>query len=129
MNRSGWLENSLRINKEVTMFGGLANLAKLMSNPQAIQQQAQEMRNKLAASRITGESVEGHVQVVVTGDFRVLEVQVSEELSNLAKPEIEQHILAACAEALIKARQMTTSEMSQLTQSLGLPGLDKFLQM
>lgn len=111
------------------MFNGLANLARLMSNPKVVEDQAREMRARLTALRLTAESAEGHVQVVATGDHRIVSVTVSEHLSGLEKSEIEQHILAACSVALDKARQATAAELATITQNLGLPGLDKFLHL
>ena len=111
------------------MFNGLANMARLMANPKAAQDQAQEMRTRLAEMQLTANSAEGHVQVVATGDHRIISVTVSEQLSGLEKSEIEQHILSACSAALDKARQATASELATITQHLGLPGLDKFLQL
>ncbi len=111
------------------MFNGLANMARLMANPNAVKEQAQEMRTKLADMRLPGESAAGHVQVVATGDLRIVSVQVSQELSGFDRETIEMHIYTACTAALDKARQATTQELAQLTQNLGLPGLDKFLHL
>lgn len=111
------------------MFNGLASLARLMSNPQAIQEQAQQMKQRLAEMRLTATSEGGYVEVVVSGDHRVISMVFSESYSELEKEEMERHTYAACNAAFEQARQTTAEELSKLTQGLGLPGLDKFLQM
>jgi DNA-binding protein YbaB len=110
------------------MFGGLGKLAQLLANPQAIKQQAEEMRTRLAEMRIEGISAEGYVRVVVSGDHRVISVMVSEHLPALHRSDIEQHIHAALERALVLAREATSREISAMTGQLGLPGIENFLK-
>ncbi|MCA9088970.1 MAG: YbaB/EbfC family nucleoid-associated protein [Planctomycetaceae bacterium] len=109
------------------MFQGLAQMARLLSNPQELKDQAQDMKSRLAEMRLQGEAAEGRVQVEASGDHRILSVRIDDALMNADREIMEGHILSACNSALEKAREATARELSQLTSGLGLPGLDKFL--
>ncbi len=102
-------------------------MARLLSNPQELRDQAEDMKSRLAKMRLQGEAAEGRVQVEASGDHRILSVRIDDVLMSTDRETMEGHILAACNSALEKAREATARELSQLTSGLGLPGLDKFL--
>ncbi|MCA9081984.1 MAG: YbaB/EbfC family nucleoid-associated protein [Planctomycetaceae bacterium] len=109
------------------MFQGLAQMAKLLSNPQEIQNQAQQMKSRLADMRLPGDAAEGRVQVEASGDHRILSISIDEQLLQEGPEIVQGHVLSACNAALERARSAAAQELSQLTSGLGLPGLDKFL--
>jgi DNA-binding protein YbaB len=111
------------------MFGGLGKLAQLLANPQGLRDQAERMRTRLAELRVEGSSPQGEVRVVVSGDHRVISVQISPELQETEITLIEEHVQVAFSQAFERARAATARELSELSNSLGLPGFEQFLKM
>ena len=66
----------------------------------------------------------GMVKVVASGKQRIVSIQIEKEVVDPDDVEmLEDLILAAVNDALLKSQEMVTQEMSKLTGGLNIPGL------
>ncbi|MEZ6056360.1 MAG: YbaB/EbfC family nucleoid-associated protein [Planctomycetaceae bacterium] len=111
------------------MFKGLSQIAGLMKNARDIQARAAEMKDKLASIRVEGASGGGMITVVATGDQKIISCRI--EPSLLVSPDaevLEDLIVAACNQALDKAKAAAAEQMQSLAGGLDIPGLDETMK-
>ncbi|SEM67706.1 hypothetical protein SAMN05216227_100161 [Pseudorhodobacter antarcticus] len=103
-------------------LGGLGDMAKMMKAAQEMQGKMAEMQEGLDQIVVIGESGAGLVKARATakGDLTGLEIDPSIFVAS-EKEVVEDLILAAIKDAQGKARDRAQSEMSKLTEGLGLP--------
>ena len=101
------------------------------SNMQSMLKQAQKMQEDMAAKQAELEEREydisaggGVVNVKINGKKEILSVKLAEEIVDPDDIETLTDILtAAVNEAIKKVEAVSSSEMSQITGSLNLPGM------
>ena len=101
------------------------------SNMQSMLKQAQKMQEDMAAKKAELEEREydisaggGVVNVKINGKKEILSVKLAEEIVDPDDIEtLEDLIVAAVNEAIKKVEAVSSSEMSQITGSLNLPGM------
>ena len=101
------------------------------SNMQSMLKQAQKMQEDMAAKQAELEEREydisaggGVVNVKINGKKEILSVKLAEEIVDPDDIEtLEDLIVAAVNEAIKKVEAVSSSEMSQITGSLNLPGM------
>ncbi|AEX84567.1 hypothetical protein XO10_00860 [Marinitoga sp. 1135] len=101
--------------------GGKKNdLMKLMQEAQKTQelmeQELKNFENELAIKEFEATSGGGVVKVIVTGDLRVKDIEISEELADEEFEIIKDMIIAATNEAIDKAKQFKEEETEKITQ-------------
>jgi DNA-binding YbaB/EbfC family protein len=95
----------------------LSNLGALLGG---FQQKMQEMKEKAAAARSTGEAGGGLVKVTLTGTYEVVSVSIAE--GALEDREMcEDLVRAAVAEALRGVREETERNVRELSGGLPIP--------
>lgn len=108
------------------MFKGLANIGSLMKQAQAMGGKMKELQEELKVRRATGSAGGGMVEVEVNGASDVLSCKIDETLLAGGDRELlEDMIVTATNQALIKAKEMHAEAMQSLTGGLSLPGLDE----
>jgi DNA-binding YbaB/EbfC family protein len=108
------------------MFGALGNIASLLKNaPEMMRQmremqgRAEELKEQLSKVRVEGSAGGGMVRVEANGHLKVVNVSVEETLLSAADREmLEDLLVAATNQALEKAREALTAEMSKLAGNL-----------
>ena len=106
------------------MFKGLSNLAALMANPAKVQQQADEMRERLQAIRVEGAAGGGMVKVEMSGDSKVVAIQIEQSLLDSGDKEmLEDLLMSATNQAIEHAAKANAAEMANMAGTLGIPGL------
>lgn len=95
----------------------MGNLGALLGN---LPQRMQEMKERAANARFTGEAGGGLVRVVVTGEYQVDSVSIAEGAMQ-DREMLEDLVRAALAEALRKTRDDMANNLQQLTGGLPLP--------
>ena len=96
----------------------------LLSKAQQMQGKLADLQRELAAKRFEGSAGGGMVTAVVSGELRVLEIQVEPGLVAGGDREMIQDLTAAAVNAaLVNAQRGAQEEMQRLTGSLGIPGL------
>ena len=108
---------------------GLPNFGQLteaFKKAKQIQQDAQKLQDELENMQIEGKSDDEMVTVWINGNQLPLRVEVSNELLNLDKENIEQNILQAIQKAHETSTTTMKERMNDLTGglNLNLPGLD-----
>jgi len=105
-------------------FGG-ANLNNLMKQAQKMQKDMAKLQEELEQKTVEATVGGGAVAVVATGKKEIKEITIKPEVVDPEDVEMLQDlILAAVNEALRKADEMVSSEMSKITGGIGgFPGL------
>ena len=103
-------------------LGGLGDMAGMMKKAQEMQAKVAEMQEDLARIVVIGESGAGLVRARCTakGELTGLEIDPSIFVAS-EKEVVEALILAAIKDAQSKAAERSQSELSKLTEGLGLP--------
>jgi len=83
-----------------------------------------KLQEELAEKTVESSSGGGMVKVTANGRQQIVSIQVEKEVVDPDDVEMLQDlILAAVNDALAKAQEMVSSEMSKLTGGLNIPGL------
>ena len=110
------------------MLKGLGNLASLMKQAQEMQGQMEQLQVNLGRLKVEGSAGGGMVTVQVNGQQKVLSVTLDESLIESNDREmLEELLVAATNQALDKAKQSASEEMSKLAGGIDLPGLGEAL--
>lgn len=117
------------------MFGNLGNLTSLLRNApemmrqmQQIQGRMAELKESLSKIRVEGSAGGGMVKVEANGQQKVLRVSVEDSLLTSHDREmLEDLLVAATNQALEKAREAATQEMSKLAGDVDLSGMGDML--
>jgi hypothetical protein len=103
------------------MAKGFGNILK---QAQMMQQKLMELQDKMGDNRVEATAGGGMVTVVANGKQEVLSIKIDPSVVDPNDLEmLEDLVCAAVNEALRKAREMVTEEMSKLTGGLKIPGL------
>lgn len=105
------------------------DLTSLMQQAKVMQEKMAKIQQDLAKKSIIGSAGGGMVQITVTGQGEVLSVAIEKVVIDANEAEMLQDlIVAATNDALRKAKELSKSELAQLTGGLNLPGLSNFMQ-
>ena len=98
-------------------------LAGLMKQAQAMQENLKKAQDELAFIEVTGESGSGMVKILMTCKHQVKRVTIAPSLLNDDKDMLEDLIAAAFNDAARKAEETSEAKMGKLTGGMpGLPG-------
>ncbi len=102
-------------------------LAGLMKQAQAMQDNLKKAQDELAHIEVTGESGSGMVKVTITCKHEARRVSIDPSLMGDDKDMLEDLIVAALNDAHRKAEALSEEKMGRLTSGMpGLPGGMKF---
>jgi hypothetical protein len=102
----------------------MKGMGKMMKQAQQLQSKMLKLQEEMADKTVETSSGGGMVKVVANGRQQVLSIQIEKEVVDPDDVEMLQDlILAAINDALIKSQAMATQEMSKLTGGLNIPGL------
>lgn len=100
-------------------FGG-ANMGNLMKQAQKMQREMEKLQEELKEKTVEASAGGGAVKVTATGKKEITAIEINPEVVDPDDVEMLQDlILAAVNEALRKAEEMVSSEMSKITGGLG----------
>jgi DNA-binding YbaB/EbfC family protein len=100
------------------------NMASLMKQAQAMQEQMTKIQEEAASKQVSGTAGGGIVTVTVTGGMQVVSVKIDPEVVKSGDVDMLQDLtVAATNEALRNAREMMANELKSLTGGLNIPGL------
>jgi nucleoid-associated protein EbfC len=102
-------------------------LAGLMKQAQAMQDNLKKAQDELATMEVTGESGAGLVTVVMTCKHDVKRVQIDPSLVGDDKDMLEDLVAAAFNDAVRKAETTSEAKLGKITA--GMPGLPGGLKM
>jgi len=96
-------------------------LAGLMKQAQAMQENVKKAQDKLAQTEVEGESGAGLVKVVMTGDHTARKLTIDPSLVADDRDMIEDLVVAAFNDAKRKADELSQQIMGGVTGGMGLP--------
>lgn len=103
---------------------GFGNMGKMMKQVQKMQEQLAKVQAELEERTVDATSGGGVVKVVVDGKQRVKSVEIAPEVMQEGDVEMLQDlIMAAVNEALLKSQEMAAAEMGKVTGGLNLPNI------
>jgi DNA-binding YbaB/EbfC family protein len=103
-------------------LGGLGDMAKMMKAAQEMQGKMEDLQNQLETMTVVGESGAGLVRATATAKGVLTGLEIDPSIFNPDEKEVvEDLILAAIKDAQAKAEERGRSEMSRLTEAMGLP--------
>jgi DNA-binding YbaB/EbfC family protein len=103
-------------------FKGLGQIASLLSNPQRIREEMEQLQQRVGQITAEGDAGAGMVKVRVNGRMEVLGFTLSDEALRSGDREMVEDLLrAATNQALDKARKLVAEETAKMATSLGLP--------
>jgi DNA-binding YbaB/EbfC family protein len=104
------------------MFKELGQLASLMKNLPKIQENMQQLQQRLGQVTAEGATGAGMVRVRVNGRMEMVACLISEEAMQMNDREmLEDLIKSATNQALEKVRQQVAEETAKMAGGLGLP--------
>lgn len=106
-------------------FPGMGgNMNNLLKQAQKMQKQMQEMQKDIEKKEFEVSVGGGAVKAVANGRKQIVDIKIDPEVLDPDDVEMLQDlIISACNEALLKAEEATAKEMSKLTGGLNLPGM------
>ena len=96
-------------------------LAGLMKQAQAVQENMKKAQEAIAALEVEGQSGAGMVKVLMTGRHDVKRVKIDPSLLAEDKDMLEDLVAAAINDAVRKVDAASQEKMSGLSAGLGLP--------
>ena len=104
------------------MFKEIGQLASMLRNLPKLQQEAEQLKQKLSRITTEGTAGAGMVTVRVNGHMEVLSCSISEDALKMNDREmLEDLVKAATNQALQKSREAVAQETSKMAAGLGLP--------
>jgi DNA-binding YbaB/EbfC family protein len=102
----------------------MKGMGKMMKQAQQLQSKMLKLQEEMAKKTVETTSGGGMVKVVANGRQQVVSIQIEKEVVDPDDLEMLQDlILAAINDALIKSQEMVSGEMSKLTGGMNIPGL------
>ena len=102
----------------------MKGLGKMMKQAQQLQSKMLKLQEELANKTVETSSGGGMVKVVANGKQQLVSIHIEQEVVDPDDVEMLQDlILAAVNDALTKAQDMVSEEMSKLTGGMNIPGL------
>jgi len=101
-------------------------IGELVKQAQKLQSQMAKVQEEMASKTVEGSAGGGMVTVIANGKQEVMSIKIDPEVVDPNDIEMLQDLVVAAAnDALKKAQELVTSEMSKLTggMNLNLPGL------
>ena len=104
------------------MFKGMGDMAKMMKTAKDMQEKMGSLQEEMSNITVIGESGAGLVKATATAKGELTALDIDPSIFHPDEKEVvEDLILAAIKDAQAKASERSQSEMSKLTESLGLP--------
>lgn len=101
---------------------GLPNMGNLMKQAQQLQTKMAKLQEELGEKTVEATAGGGMVSVVVNGRQEIISIKIDREVINPNDAEMLQDlILAAVNDGILRAKNMVNEEMSMITGGLNLP--------
>jgi len=102
----------------------MKGMGKMMKQAQQLQSKMLKLQEEMASKTVGTTSGGGMVKVVANGKQQVVSIEIEKEVVDPEDVEMLQDlVLSAVNDALIKSQEMVSQEMSKLTGGLNIPGL------
>ena len=103
------------------MFGNLGEMASLFKKAKDIQRNMAQMKEEMARSEYSASSSDNGVTVLVSGDFQIKNITVTDAARSAA--DLGAVITMTVNAALAAAKSAMQSRMKEISGGLNIPGL------
>ena len=104
------------------MMKGLGDLGNLLK----MQRELKSIQKKISKSTIDGWSPDGKIQIKITGEYKVVDISIDEELLKAEnKQSIENSMIKAMNDAVDKMKANSASQMGGVGGMMDMMGLGK----
>ena len=97
------------------------NFSDMLSKAKAMQEKMREVQEKIKKIEVEGISGGNLVKVILTGDYELKSIKISEEAKKENQDIINDLIIAAYNNAKDNLKKKSTEELSKVTGGLNLP--------
>ncbi len=104
-------------------LGKMKELTEAFKKAQQVQQGAQELQAELESMEIEGQSEDGLVKVVMSGNQEPRGVTISPDAIAQGEEALSKLVTVAMKDAYSKSTQTMRERMEKLTSGLNLPGM------
>jgi hypothetical protein len=105
-------------------FGfGLGQLKEAFQKAKQVQEGAKKLQEELEQMEIQGESSDGSVKVILSGNQEPRRVEVSPEAVAKGAEALSELVTEAMTDAYNKSTETMRTRMEELTSGLNLPGM------
>jgi hypothetical protein len=102
----------------------MKGMGNMMKQAQQLQSKMLRMQEELAAKTVETTAGGGMIAVVANGAQQIVSIRIEKEVVDPDDVEMLQDlIMAAVNDALVKAQEMVSAEMGKLTGGMKIPGL------
>ncbi len=103
-------------------FGKMKELAEAFKKAQEVQKGAQQLQEELEQMEIEGQSSDGLVKVIVSGNQEPRRVEISPDAVAKGADALSALVTAAMVDAYNKSTETMRGRMEELTSGLSIPG-------
>lgn len=104
-------------------LGKMKELKEAFAKAQQVQQGAQELQQELEQMNIEGQSSDGTVKVIMSGNQEPRSVEISPEAAQKDAAELSETVTEAVKDAYNQSTATMREKMEALTNGLQLPGM------
>ena len=102
----------------------MKGMGNMMKQAQKLQAKMLRLQEELADKTVEATAGGGMIKIVANGRQQILSIQIEKEVVDPDDVEMLQDlILAAVNDALVKSQEMISGEMNKLTGDLKIPGM------
>jgi hypothetical protein len=104
-------------------LGKMKELTEAFKKAQQVQQGAKQLQEELERMEIEGQSGDGLVKVVLSGNQEPLRVEISQGALDQGAQALSELVTVAMQDAYEKSTATMRERMEELTSGLNLPGM------
>ena len=102
----------------------MKGMGNMMKQAQKLQAKMMRLQEEMAEKTVETAAGGGMVKVVANGRQQIVSIRIEKEVVDPDDVEMLQDlVLAAVNDALVKSQEMVSAEMSKLTGGMNIPGL------
>ena len=99
----------------------MTNFSDMLSKAKAMQQKMQEVQEQIKKLEVEGASGGNLVKVILTGDYELKSIEITEAAKKESQEIINDLIIAAYNNAKENLKKKTSEEISKITGNINLP--------
>lgn len=102
----------------------MKGMGNIMKQAQKLQSKMLKLQEEMAEKTVETSSGGGMVKIVANGKQQIISIEIEKEVVDPDDVEMLQDlVLAAVNDALLKSQEMVSGEMGKLTGGMNIPGL------
>ena len=99
----------------------MTNFSDMLNKAKAMQAKMKEVQDRIKKMEVEGMSGGNLVKIVLTGDYEIKSIKISEEAKNENQEIINDLIIAAFNNAKENLKKKSAEELSKITGGISLP--------